>query len=286
MNWNEVRELVDKYQCTIGSHCADHFCCHSNQDEAEVYRQLSESKMRIEKETGTECDFFAYPNGDYTTFSNKCVESIFKMGFSTKRQPVYHNGESVATVGRLAPSKNYNIFKLFIVTKANKTLGRIKRFPSNLKRKLFRHYKWIVFRFAQLGVLNTISPKLRPRLWKHIGVKINGKICIGYDVYLDVQNAKFINIDDGAWITSRCLLLCHRRDMSGYRRGDDVNQLPYIVAPIKICRGVHLGMGSIVMPGVTIGEGAIIGAGSVVVKDIPPYTIAVGNPCKVIKELK
>ena len=39
------------------------------------------------------------------------------------------------------------------------------------------------------------------------------------------------------------------------------------------------------MPGVTIGEGAIVGAGSVVVKDIPAYTIAVGNPAKVVKIL-
>ena len=45
-------------------------------------------------------------------------------------------------------------------------------------------------------------------------------------------------------------------------------------------------MSSIVMPGITIGEGAIIGAGSVVTKDIPPYTIAIGNPAQVVKEIK
>ena len=40
------------------------------------------------------------------------------------------------------------------------------------------------------------------------------------------------------------------------------------------------------MPGVTIGEGAIIGAGSLVTKDVPDWTIAVGSPCKVVKELE
>ena len=74
--------------------------------------------------------------------------------------------------------------------------------------------------------------------------------------------------------------------MSGYRIGDDVKKLPYIKAEVHICKGVHLGMGSIVMPGVTIGEGAIIGAGSIVTKEIPAWTIAVGNPCRVIKEIK
>jgi acetyltransferase-like isoleucine patch superfamily enzyme len=44
-------------------------------------------------------------------------------------------------------------------------------------------------------------------------------------------------------------------------------------------------MGSTIMPGVTIGEGAIIGAGSLVTKDVPAWTIAVGNPAMVVKEL-
>lgn len=47
-----------------------------------------------------------------------------------------------------------------------------------------------------------------------------------------------------------------------------------------------IGMGAMILPGVTIGDGVVIGAGSVVTKDLPSYTIAVGNPCKVIKERK
>ena len=46
-----------------------------------------------------------------------------------------------------------------------------------------------------------------------------------------------------------------------------------------------LGMQTMVMPGVTIGDGAIIGAYSLVTKDIPPYSIAIGRPAKVIKEV-
>lgn len=46
---------------------------------------------------------------------------------------------------------------------------------------------------------------------------------------------------------------------------------------------VWIGMNSLILSGVKIGKGAVIGAGSVVSKDIPPYAIAVGNPCKVIK---
>lgn len=50
-----------------------------------------------------------------------------------------------------------------------------------------------------------------------------------------------------------------------------------------ISDGVWIGMRSIIMPGVHIGEGAVIAAGSIVVKDIPPYAIVGGNPAKIIK---
>lgn len=53
---------------------------------------------------------------------------------------------------------------------------------------------------------------------------------------------------------------------------------------IRIGNNVWIGANSIVLPGVEIGDNVVIGAGSVVVKNIPPNTIAVGNPCKVIKE--
>ena len=45
-----------------------------------------------------------------------------------------------------------------------------------------------------------------------------------------------------------------------------------------------IGGGAILLPGVTIGEGAVVGAGSVVSKDVPPYSVALGNPARVIKE--
>lgn len=56
-------------------------------------------------------------------------------------------------------------------------------------------------------------------------------------------------------------------------------------APITIGNNVWLGGGVIVCAGVTIGDNAVIGAGSVVTRDIPPRVLAVGNPCKVIREL-
>ncbi|WP_191969730.1 acyltransferase [Neorhizobium galegae] len=56
--------------------------------------------------------------------------------------------------------------------------------------------------------------------------------------------------------------------------------LPDTSAPITIERFVWVGGGAIILPGVTIGEGAIIGAGSVVSRDIEPYTVNAGNPAR------
>ena len=55
--------------------------------------------------------------------------------------------------------------------------------------------------------------------------------------------------------------------------------------PIRIGCNCWLGAGVIVMPGVTIGDNVVIGAGSVVTKDIPSHVVAVGNPCRVLREV-
>jgi hypothetical protein len=80
-------------------------------------------------------------------------------------------------------------------------------------------------------------------------------------------------------------LLCHQRDLSNYCVGDDYAKLGYKLGIIHMKKGSLVGMESFIMPGVTIGEGAIVGAGSLVTKDIPAWTIAAGRPAKVVKEI-
>lgn len=56
-------------------------------------------------------------------------------------------------------------------------------------------------------------------------------------------------------------------------------------APVHIGKNCWLGAGVIVLPGITVGDNSVIGAGSVVTKDIPANVIAVGNPCKVLRPI-
>jgi len=63
------------------------------------------------------------------------------------------------------------------------------------------------------------------------------------------------------------------------------NQVDLEEAPVRIGNDAWIGCLAIVLRGVTIGEGAIVGAGSVVSKDVPPFTIVAGNPARVVREL-
>jgi len=126
---------------------------------------------------------------------------------------------------------------------------------------------------------------IRPLLWRFMGCNIGRNVFIGYDVWMDFNNASLISIGDGAHIANRCLLLCHQRDLTDYYSGDDYAKLSYKKGAITIGEGVMIGMGTIVLPGVTIGDGSIVGAGSIVTRDIPEWSIAVGRPAKVIKSI-
>ncbi len=55
--------------------------------------------------------------------------------------------------------------------------------------------------------------------------------------------------------------------------------------PVRIGKNCWIGAGAIIVPGITIGDNVVIGAGSVVTKDIPDNVVAVGNPCKVLREV-
>ncbi|MBR5105106.1 MAG: acyltransferase [Alistipes sp.] len=155
----------------------------------------------------------------------------------------------------------------------------IKQFFGNMRRKrLLKMMDW--------AILEPFNPrKLRPIILRKLGCKVGKDVFVGDFVRIDLSHADMITIDDHAHIASGVRLLCHQRDMRDYCIGDDYAKLGYIIKPIHLCKGSLVGMDSFVMPGVTIGEGAIVGAGSLVTKDVPAWTIATGRPAKVVKEI-
>lgn len=136
------------------------------------------------------------------------------------------------------------------------------------------------------SILEPIEPrKLRPFILRRMGCKVGKGCFIGDYVRVDTSHTDMITVEDNVSIASGSRLLCHQRDFSDFCVGDDYMKLGYVVKPIVLKKGCLVGMESFVMPGVTIGEGAIVGAGSLVTKDIPAWTIAAGRPAKVVKEI-
>ena len=148
---------------------------------------------------------------------------------------------------------------------------------ENLKKTwLYKHFRGLFMWPKDLYIL---LPKKRKF------VNALGNFNVGADVYFDAQNANFLTIEEDVWIAARSLILMHKRDLSNYYKGDRYRDQPSTARPVRICKGAVIGMGTIVMPGVTIGEGAIVGAGSLISKDVPAWTFVVGRPAKVVKVL-
>ena len=103
---------------------------------------------------------------------------------------------------------------------------------------------------------------------------------LGWNAFVSVN--KEIVIEENVRIPHDCRLSDsdgHPREVD--RRRAELPPDPKDVRAIRICRDAWIGNGSHIMKGVTIGEGAIIGANSVVITDIPPFSLALGNPAEV-----
>ncbi len=181
----------------------------------------------------------------------------------------------------------YRLLKKIGINLSEQEYGDVTVFRAAARAfKNFRNS--LLLKYCMYSVL--LSPLnyrlIRPKLWRWMGAKIGRDVFIGYEVWMDITNAELIEIHDGAHITNRCLLLCHQRDIARYQRGDDSTKLPYKKGKITVGKGAMIGMNTTILPGVSIGEGAIVGAGSVVTRDIPPWCVAAGNPAKVLKDVE
>lgn len=105
---------------------------------------------------------------------------------------------------------------------------------------------------------------LRVVLHRARGVLIGKNVWIGYDVVLDTSRPHLITIEDEASLGMRVTVIAHFRELHG----------------VKIEREAFIGPGSILLPNVVIGRGAVVTAGSVVTRSVPPMTVVQGNPAE------
>lgn len=132
--------------------------------------------------------------------------------------------------------------------------------------------------FAEIGEGCYIEPPLHSNMGGH-------HVHFGKNIY---ANYNLTLVDDTHIYVGDCTMFGpnvtiatagHPIDPSLRQRGLQYNM------PVHIGKNCWLGAGVIVMPGVTIGDNTVIGAGSVVTKDIPSGVVAVGNPCRVLRQV-
>lgn len=122
-------------------------------------------------------------------------------------------------------------------------------------------------------------------------------ITVGDHTFIGSSNiisAERVEIGDDVLIAWGCWIVDHNsHSISWEMRQNDVRDWyvgkkdwsNVVRKAIKINNKAWIGFNSTILKGVTIGEGAIVGAGSVVTKDVPPYTIVAGNPARIIREI-
>ena len=153
----------------------------------------------------------------------------------------------------------------------------------NNKRTILSIVRGIWIRLLSILIPFTFPAYLTSFLHRLRGVNVGRGTKINRTVQIDDAYPELVNIGKNVWITAGVMILCHQRDLKFYNKDFSVMQCPLEKKEVIIKDNAHIGIGAIIMPGVTIGKGTVIGAGAVVDSDIPDYSIAVGVPARVIK---
>lgn len=143
------------------------------------------------------------------------------------------------------------------------------------------------------------------------GVRIYGFVNLyGCVIGANTKIGAFVEIQKGARIGRNCKISSHTFICEGVKIEDDVfvghnttfindkypratapgggvsTEADWTVQPTLVKRGASIGSSATILCNVTIGEGAIVGAGSVVTRDVPPHAIVAGNPARVLRRVK
>lgn len=139
---------------------------------------------------------------------------------------------------------------------------------ERIGREILRLRAWWLFGHSGVYIFGPFSA-VNPRK-----IKMGRNVAINHGVFLLGRTG--IEIGDNVVLSARCMLLdaklAPNSVVSGNHRYED--------APIRIEDGAWIGAGAIILAGVTIGRNSVVGAGSVVTRDVAPGTVVAGNPAR------
>ena len=150
---------------------------------------------------------------------------------------------------------------------------------EGLKLRRNRSFSWRLYKRVLKSLARALPGyQIRRRLWRAAGYKIGRDVYIGEDLIVidELDEIGYLHIGDRVAISERVTLVIS--SAPNYSRIGPC--APKAHGPIIIEDDAWLGTGVVVLPNVKVGQGAVVGALSLVTKDVPPFTIVMGIPAK------
>ncbi len=157
-------------------------------------------------------------------------------------------------------------------------LEKLYDFNNTRPSELDKRQDMLKNMFAEIGKDCYIEPPLHSN-WGGAHVHFGDHVYANFNLTL---------VDDGHIFVGNDVLFGPNVTVAtaGHPICPEIRQIGYqFNADVHIGNNVWIGAGSVILPGITIGDNTVIGAGSIVTKDIPANVVAVGNPCKVLREI-
>ena len=165
-----------------------------------------------------------------------------------------------------------------IMTEQIKCLDRLYDFNMTRPTQLDKRAEMLKEMFAEIGENCYIEPPLHAN-WG--GAHCHFGKCVYANFNLTLVDDSHIYVGDYTMIAPNVVI-----STAGHPILPELREKQYQYnMPVHIGRNCWIGAGALIMPGVTIGDNTVIGAGSVVTRDIPANVVAVGNPCRVLREI-
>ncbi len=135
---------------------------------------------------------------------------------------------------------------------------------------------WLLGNLARWAPRGVILPIHRLR-----GVKMGADVFIDPTAIIETAFPENITIGNDVRITAGCVIMSHIKAPHYLR---ETGLVPVVLRPVVLEDHCFIGVNSVIMPGVTVGKASVVASGSVVVSNVPPYTMVQGNPARVIRQ--
>lgn len=142
-----------------------------------------------------------------------------------------------------------------------------------------RHFFWSL-RLARLGSGARFSRMAR--IYRPSRVRIGASVVL--NDFVHIWGGGGVTIGDGTIIASHVVITSQSHDTAALAHGLTYRETS-VMKPVKIGSNVWIGAAAIILPGVEIGDDSVIAAGSIVSRDVPPSSLAMGSPARVVRRL-